>query len=45
MQAEGDDLDAIERAVKQRRVHDAELAWTSVSGSLVTCTDRVMSLL
>ena len=34
IQAEGDDLDAIERAVKRRRVHDAELAWTSVSGSL-----------
>ncbi len=28
---DGEDLDTAERALKRRRVHDAEVAWTSVS--------------
>ena len=34
MQGGNDDLDAAERALKRKRVHDAEVAWTSVGPNL-----------
>ena len=43
-QGSGEGIDSAERALKRRRVHDAEVAWTSVSLASAPPSQNIKSL-